>query len=163
MVKYTQFGTVSGRQIVLIEAGSTEELEPWPILPSPHFVGLVVWDAPPNSDVVLRFAQTLIEAGAVYVCTFGDGCEHVEHAVDEVIVTGEREPDDDHVILTTSHATETLDDALWFALFTAYPGAAYEPTCRATVVVAIEADRYVVPLRRDLGDPEAFSARTLAE
>ncbi len=168
-MKCTQFGTVSGdegrsgRELILVEADSTEELGQWPVLSSSHFICLVVWDAPPNSDVVLRVARTLVESGAVYVCTFGEGCERVHDAVDEVIMTGEREPDDEHVIPTTWHANEPLDDALWFALFTAYPSAAYESTCRATVVVAIKADRYAASLRRDLSDPVALSARILAE
>ena len=163
MVKCTQFGTASKRQLLHVEADSTQELEPWPVSSSSHFVCLVVWDAPPNRDVVLRFADTLVEAGAVYVCTFGKGCERVHDAVDEVLVTRTHEPDAEHLIPTTWHAAETLDDALWFALFVANPSAAYESTCRATVVVTVQAGRYAASIRRDLGDPEAFSARVLAE
>jgi hypothetical protein len=168
MVKCSQFATVHaddegpGRQLVLVEADSVADLDVLPALPSEHFVCLVVWDAPSEADVILTFARTIIAAGAVYVCTFGDGSERVHDAVDDVIVESGRETDADHVIMTTWHARETLDDALWFALFTSFPAAAYEATCRATVVVAIDARRYADQLRRNLADPEAFSERILA-
>jgi hypothetical protein len=165
----TRFGSLkadderTARELVLVEADSPEQLEVWPDLPSVHFICLVVWDAPQQSDVLLNFARKLLDAGAVYVCAFGEGCERVHDAVDEVVVTGNREPDANHVIMTTWHAHESLDDALWFALYTAFPAAAYESTCRAIVVLTIGAQRHVEALRRDLAAPQAFSERVLAE
>lgn len=146
-MRCTRFGMLQGdpdhmpRQLVLLEADSPADLQNWPTLPSPHFVCLVVWDAPPRPGLLLGLAQKVLDAGAVYVCAFGDGCERVHDAVDEIIVSDNREPDDEHAIMTTWHANESLDDALWYAMFTANPPAAYESTCRATVVLAIQCVR----------------------
>lgn len=150
------------RQVVLVEAESADDLVALPLLPSKHFVSFVVWDAPPRTDVLVTLAQALLDAGAVYVCAFGDNCELVHDAVDSVIVTTGREPDDDHAILTTWHGKDTLDDALWYALFTAVPAPAYKTTCCATVIFAIDAGRHLRTLRQALSDPEAFSRAVLA-
>jgi GNAT superfamily N-acetyltransferase len=64
--------------------------------------------------------------------------------------------------LTSSHAGESFDDALWYALFTAFPAEAYETTTCTTLIVSIAAPQYAHALHRVLGDPEAFSQRHLA-
>jgi hypothetical protein len=168
MVKCTRFGTLQttgepvGHQLVLIEADSVPELIDWPELPSQHFLCFVVWDAPSDDKPLVALARTVLDAGAVFVSTFGSGCERVHDAIDDAIVASERERDGDHVVVTTWHASETLEEALWFALFTASPATAYEATTRAMVVVVINAARYAEILRRHLADPQALSELVLA-
>jgi len=151
-----------GQQLVLIEADSVSELADWPALPSQHFLCFVVWDAPSDVEPVMSLARTLLDAGAVFVGTFGQGCERVHDAIDEIIVTTDRERGNDDVIMTTWHASKRLEEALWFGLFTTFPATAYETTARTRVVVAIDAERYAETLRRYLADPQYLSKLVLA-
>jgi GNAT superfamily N-acetyltransferase len=147
------------RQLVLVEAASAEDLADWQNLPSKHCVCLVIWDAPEDERELRRVVKRLLAAGAVYICTFGVGCERLEQVVDRLSPV----PGDDDVIMTGSHPDEPLDEALWFALFGASPAAAYEATTATTLIVSIGAPQHAHALHRALSDPEKFSERHLAE
>lgn len=130
-------------------------------LPSRHFVCLLAWDAdriPANT--IASVATRLLEAGAVYVCTWGRDCERVHDVVDEVIVATDLESKNG-VIMTTWHSSEALADAIWHAMFTAFPAQAYEATCTATLGLSIGSDDYAREIREAFVDPDAFSDRVL--
>jgi len=124
-MRCTRFGALEadngsvGHQLVLIEADSVSDLADGPALPSQHFLCFVVWDAPSDVEPVRSLARTLLDAGAVFVSAFGRDCERVHDAIDEVMVTTERERGDDDVIMPTWHDYESLEEPLWFGLFTA--------------------------------------------
>ena len=117
-MRCTRFGVLGasdesvGHQLVLIEADAVSDLADWPALPSQHFLCFVVWDAPSDIEPVMSLARTLLDEGAVFVSTFGRDCERVHDAIDEVIVTTERERGDDDAIMTTWHASESLEEAI---------------------------------------------------
>jgi GNAT superfamily N-acetyltransferase len=165
VAKWTRFKTVQpdderpARQLVLVEAGSAAELSDWQKLPSKHCVCLVIWDAPEDERELKKVVKRLLAAGAVYVCTFGEGCERLEQAVDRLSAV----PGDDDVIMTGSYPDEPLDEALWFALFCASPAAAYEATTMTTLIVSIGAPQHAHALHRALSDPERFSERYLVQ
>ncbi|HEX2882321.1 MAG TPA: hypothetical protein VHO25_22530 [Polyangiaceae bacterium] len=168
-MKCTDFGLLrddgkgTSHHLFLIEADSSSDLQAWPQLPSEHFISMIVWDAPSSREDVLAVARTILDAGAIHICAFGEGCERVHDTFDEVIATSDPESDDDHAILTTWHSSETLDEALWHALFTAFPAPAFAATTRTTVVIAVDAARYAGALRDTLADPRAFHDRVLEQ
>lgn len=165
MAKWTRFNTVQPdderptRQLVLVEAGSAAELSDWQKLPSKHCVCLIIWDAPEDELELKKVVKRLLAAGAVYVCTFGRGCERLEQMVDRLSPV----PGDDDVIMTGSYPEEPLDEALWFTLFGASPAAAYEATTATTLIVSIGAPQHAHALQRALSDPERFSERYLVQ
>lgn len=111
-------------------------------LPTPHFVCLLAWDARNESaEAISKFADLLINRGLAYLCAWGPDCSRVHDLFDETevdgwigegIVSGRK-----HVIMTTWHQDESLDEALWFTLICAYPNEYYTDTCGSCIAVSI--------------------------
>src|SRR5262245_57257730 len=100
------------------------------------FVCLVAWDSRSASvSEISALAGALLDAGAVYVCAWGAGCERVHDIVDEE--RDARNPDGPGVVMTTWHQNESLGDVLWFVLKAAIPDDTYLSGWRATVGVAV--------------------------
>ena len=79
-----------------------------------------------------------LEQGLAAVAAWGAGCQDVETAFDEAIVgDGPKVETIENVILTTSHAEESLREALEFFLDVFFPATRYEERCRAWVIFAI--------------------------
>jgi hypothetical protein len=110
-------------------------------LPSPHFSVFLALDATEMDDaVVTMIARPLLRAGAVYVCCYGPDCERVHDIIDqeEILQLGPIEQDDGSVIMTTWHAHDTLQDALWFFVFNSWPDNKYFNSCRAGIAISCE-------------------------
>jgi hypothetical protein len=66
-----------------------------------------------------------LQAGVVYICTWGRGCELVHDVFDEEIVGAGEFAESVPMIVTTWHAEEPLSSAIWFLLRLASPHDAY--------------------------------------
>ncbi|MEZ4445808.1 MAG: hypothetical protein R3B72_42420 [Polyangiaceae bacterium] len=155
-VRYYPADPARPRSVFLIEVDALGSDVPFPKLPSEHFVCLVVCDAS-ASACLLAFAETLLDAGAVYVCAWGRAADDVEDATDHAIVLSGRESGTDDVIMTTAHQ-ESLEGALWYALYAAVPAPAYAASCSCLVLIAVDAPDHVALLSACLEDPAAFDA-----
>jgi hypothetical protein len=125
------------------------------------FVAFTALDAAALRDDELRsLARTLLQNGCVYSCSWGPEAGRVETAFDleaaEAGIAGS--PYGDDVVVTTSHEGESLDDALWFALYTAFPASGDE----APVLLAITDDRWRADIEARLGDTDRFNSDVLA-
>ena len=82
-------------------------------------------------------------------------------AFDEAVVTaelaGQPYVEEDDVVMTTSDDDESLDDALWFAVFTAYPPSYKD----GGVLVAISEDTWAGEIESRLAYAEQWSTRLL--
>jgi hypothetical protein len=67
----------------------------------------------------------MLRSGCVYACSWGADAGRVEDAFDGVAMNAELAGKlfVDEVLMTTSHESESLDDALRFAVFDAWPAA----------------------------------------
>jgi len=103
-----------------------------------HFVLLLAANTTPLSGPELvDAARRILEAGASYVCCWGPGCERLHDCFDEARF-GFDDPDaGDDVIMTTWHEDESLEEAIWFAINTAFPTPKYEVTTRIVAVLTI--------------------------
>ena len=146
---------INGRDLFLARLA---ELEAWgDELPGidAEFVAFVALDATHVSDVELeRFASKLLKQRAAYLCAWGPGCERVHDVFDAV-----RDRDAPAPVTTTWHADDTLDQAVWFALYTACPHDRYIETCAATVCIVVARDDWAEQVRAALADPAALTAR----
>ena len=98
---------------------------PAPVLPTKRFRLLLVGDRlGDDRESMLHFAEQALASGMVYFCAWGDGCELVHDLVDVVIIR-EPEIDVDHVLLTTWHAKETLEEVAWYFAWATQPADAY--------------------------------------
>src|SRR3954467_9205564 len=85
-------------------------------LPTPRFVCLLAWDARAATvEEISAIARRLLDAGAVYICSWGPGCECVHDIIDEEEV-GDGSHTTNSAVMTTWHADEPLADALDFVL-----------------------------------------------
>jgi hypothetical protein len=102
--------------------------------PSAEFIVLVAADARglPAEEMALA-AEGLLGTGARYICCWGPDCERFHDVCDEC--SYELGPLD-AVVMTTSHAQESWEEALWFATHSAVPDDAY-PEAAASVAVVV--------------------------
>ena len=106
---------------------------------SKHCVLFIAIDARPMSvDEVSNIANWAFDQGAVYLCVWGPDCERVHDIMDEVLADRNFNETDEDVVMTTWHDDETLEEALWFAVNSAFAVGAYEQTCKTLVAVTIE-------------------------
>jgi hypothetical protein len=135
------------RQILLMTLRSWNE---WPrdlLLPSLHFCLLLAGDARDASDELIgTLAKRALDRGCVYVCVWGPDCGRVEACFDRECAERER-LDQTPVVLTVSHPTGTLDEALEFVTETAFPHGAYAETCRAALVAVVGNEDWVKSIR----------------
>ena len=97
------------RTLYLCEARSLEDLH-FAVRPnSPRFCLFLLVDARSiNPDKTREVAAYLAELGMVYLCAWGPECERVEDLFDEGTRDFDRTLTGDDVIMTTSHADESL-------------------------------------------------------
>lgn len=147
----------SGRDLLFLKASPTS-LASFRV-PSPHFVCLLVWDSVGESvETVSRVAEQLLDAGCVYFCAWGAGCERVHDIFDEVCVGTYRNAADRSVVMTTWHAEESLAEALWFFLRSAIPDEQYEESCRSGVAIVFGTnDVRMAAVRGALEQPKEFA------
>jgi hypothetical protein len=129
----------------------------WPrslVLLSNKFIVLLVIDDPDGRASFDRLLETALDQGAVAFCVWGRGCERVELAADEAIIArtdaiGAPETDDT-LIVTTSHPTEPVEDAVFYFSMCAWPSSAYEADCTSWLAVTVGMDASLSELTRML-------------
>jgi hypothetical protein len=170
LITHREFGEYSvnesepPRSVVLYSIDEPSELPSDLVSPSPLFLCFLAWDAAGVADTVARaVARTLLDAGAVYLCTFGSDCERVHDRADDEILRRSTEVDESTCIPTTWHSDESLDDALWFFLFTASPSEAYAEHCRTALVLSVGDHGYLPAMVAALTDPAGFGRAKLKD
>jgi hypothetical protein len=143
----------SGRKVWLLEAGGdgAAQAKRWPAkLPwtCEGFGLLVIAD---HVVDVTALAHDAVAAGAAFVSAWGPGCALLEDVFDEAIVSSGHPETRHDVVLTTSHAEESLGEALDFFLDDASPSRDRVAGCDAWCI-------FVVAQTGELG---ARVARTL--
>jgi hypothetical protein len=108
-------------------------------------------DVSPIFDV----ATQLLSRGLVYLCAWGPDCERVHDIFDEAIVGRELEgtaPSEvfDGTVMTTWHSNESLEEALWFFVHSAFPAEAYASECRDWVIATIGNPEWGSEVRRSI-------------
>src|SRR6185503_1791190 len=98
----------------------------------PHFACFVACDATGvDASVLKKFAESLLDAGCVYFSVWGPDCERVHDIFDSACIQ------DSHVIMTTWHDDESLDDAQWFFVVNTIPDERYDSTAGSGLCISI--------------------------
>jgi hypothetical protein len=156
---------VSERALLLLDADSSAGLPVQFVVGSKYFVSLLAWDsrAVATADIA-HVARVLLDAGCVYFCCWGPGCERVHDIIDEEYVgDGTSVNDDESTIMTTWHTEESLEEATWFALNVAFPDDRFFDSCKAVVSICIGNPEWKAALEKSLANPRALAARVVAE
>ena len=152
---------LNGRELLLT---TIADLAAWPRkLPEVDgdVVAFVAMDARGMPEGELEaFAEKLIRQRAAYFCAWGPDCHRVHDAFDRVRDREESIPTDESV-MTTWHDDEALDDAMWFALYTACPHDRYIETCTSTLFIVVANEEWATQIRAALQDPDALTARVV--
>ena len=160
------FDDVMGRELFSMQLASSAELPVRIELPSAHFACFVAWDASrAPTDSVAELAGRLLRSGASYFVCWGPDSERVEGIIDEVTAHpgSDLGVPDDSCIMTTSHSTESLEEALWFLLRSAWPDDHYVESTRATLAVSIGSLTWAQEISAALDDVRSFTANVLPD
>lgn len=104
--------------------------------PSKYFGLLFSWPVEPlMPKEVFKVAKHFVEAGAVYVSTWGKDCERVHDIFDDAILDALPDAAKDRRILTTWLEGKFLRGALWDFIHVAFPNTGYEKECEAAVMI----------------------------
>ena len=116
-------------------------------LPSRRFIAFLAADATGIDETILSvFARTLLCAGCVYFCAWGTDCERVHDVFDKECLKVEP------VITTTWHSKDSLDEALWYFIFNAFPEDEYLETTRSALAISIGRPEWNEQICRRLSD-----------
>ena len=125
-----------------------------------HFALFLAWDARAvPGETIFTFAQKLIRAGLSYIVAWGPDCERVHDIFDDADIAENPESNEQRaVIMSTWHERESLEQALWFAVYCACPDAAYESTTISTIAAAIGNQRWARAVQTNLDDLSKLNA-----
>lgn len=104
-----------------------------------YFTLFLAWD---NTNVdherLLQLFRPLVDRGLAYFCCWGQGCEETHDAVDWCAQDRESQmAPPTHILMTTWHDNESLEEALWFFKNVAFP---------AEMNILSNCGRFVVPV-----------------
>jgi hypothetical protein len=101
-------------------------------IPGRHFVAFLAANANEiDASVLSEFAHKLVLAGCVYFCAWGKDCERMHDLFDLECLQI------DPVVMTTWHANDSLDEALYFFVFSAHPDDGYGNTTKSMLAISI--------------------------
>ncbi len=125
----------------------------------PGFVLLTVLDTQESSDDELRgFAGKLVDQGCGYACSWGPGASSVHLAFDLEFIDREQRGALPVGFVLTSDLDESLDEALWYALFVAWPA-----DVEAEGLLVVSEPRWADQIERRLIDTEMLSRDVLRD
>jgi hypothetical protein len=129
-------------------------------LPSAHTVLFIAADARGvHTETIARVAERCLASGLVYVCVWGPDCERVHDIFDEVHV-GDGSSEPSFTLMSTWHSDESLEEAIWFFINSAFPLDTEIETTSYVAVTVGSAD-WAATVERALSDLPAFNTRML--
>ena len=146
-----------GRGLYLLSFPSWAE---WPSgidMPKDGFCLLVMADATDvSASLISRAAEHVLGSGCAYVCAWGPRCEFVHDIFDEVFVGDGTNLENKRHVMTTWHAKESLEEALWYLIDIAMPDKSFGEACSSLVVAVIGNDEWKAKVRDYLLNPSAL-------
>ncbi len=131
-------------------------------LPSAHTILFIAVDAGAiQTEVISAVAASLLASGLIAVCVWGPDCQRVHDIFDEVNC-GNSSVDPEFVFMTTWHADEPLEKALWYFIYVAFPPDAEFATTSYIAVTVGNAD-WAVVVEEALSDVPRFASRIVSD
>ena len=156
---------ITGRRLFSLALPSADALPAQLDISSKHFACLLAMDARSTPvALITRLGDQLLRAGASYFICWGPDCEKVEYIIDQMVSM----PDNhfgvpvDSCIMTTSHASEPLSEALWFLLRCSWPDDAYFASTHAALAISVGSVEWATTISEALEDVEGFAQRVTA-
>jgi hypothetical protein len=120
-----------------------------------HFIAFLALDGNEATDAEIKtIAFDLIQAGCAYICCWGPDCQRVHDLVDlEDLALHPAGP----WKMTTWQNDVHLTEALWFAINSAWPDAAFEATTHAVVGISFRNPDWANLVAEAFANPDTFS------
>jgi hypothetical protein len=111
------------------------------------------------------FVRNSLDAGCAYVCAWGEGCENLHDLFDSALTATDPLAASDRFVMTTWHAHDSIESALWFALFCARPpdDTRFFGRTAAVLACSLGNKHYAQRLALMLADPLAFHDEVVGE
>ena len=109
----------TGRPCVILKPASLSDATPYAAGSGKYVLFLA--SATPAASMSIEQARRWIDAGAAYVCAWGPESQSVEVAFDYAAFLPEVGEPLAYTLMTTSHASEGLNEALWFVFWNSSP------------------------------------------
>ena len=128
----------TNREIYLLSLDSVNDRD-WTRCGSGHFICFCAMDAREIPDTeIAAFCSHLLHLGCAYFCAWGPDCERVHDRMDQEAIRAHLPPRDHGVVMTTWHANDDLQAALFFLLNCTEPDVDYAPNgCSSALIIAI--------------------------
>jgi len=152
------YSEVSERELFSLALPDFQSLPDSIPLPSRHFIAFLAADSTGiDASVLSEFSHRLLRAGCIYFCVWGADCERVHDIFDGDCL------DVKPLIMTTWHSKESLDDALWFFVYSAFPDDGYWDTSRSGLAISIGSPDWDEHIRTRLADLDSFTKDVVDE
>ena len=115
----------------------------------------------PSGDLV-RLVSNLIAKGACYFICWGPGCESAHDLIDDILIGDDSLSSEETVIMTTWHADEPIEEALFALLCSAWPADKYLDRASTKLVVLINQPESFSLVTSALKNPHEFVERVTA-
>jgi hypothetical protein len=116
-VKATLTHPGTGRRAAIVQVRDFAAASPLRIATGPYL--LVIATEKKTVGLTEKAARAWIDAGASYVCAWGPDSPAIEETFDYASFLPELGEPISFTLMTTSHKSEPLEDALWFAFYNA--------------------------------------------
>jgi len=164
VVEAVGYDAATDRELFLLGLDGVGELPAKPPAHSPFCLPARARRAPsPRRRCSAHTALRLLQEGAVYLSVWGPDCERIRSLVDDTILISETEASEEGIVLTADHEAESLEAALAHLLECSVPASRYVETCRAALVVVVNAPGWALACREALCDPRGFVAGLAVE
>ena len=152
------YAEVSERDLFSLALPDFQSLPDSVSLPSRHFIAFLAADSTGiDASALSEFSRRLLQAGCTYFCVWGADCERVHDIFDGECV------DVEPVNMTTWHSKDSLDDALWFFVYSAFPDDGYGDTSRSGLAISIGRPDWDEHIRTRLADLDSFTKAAVDE
>jgi hypothetical protein len=130
--------TAAGREVFVLQLSDLRDFPREVGLPCSRFILLLAADFFAITADRYGIAERILDAGCVYLCTWGPRCELMHDVADEAFVMKQLSAQNaDGTIMTTWHADDSLSEVIEFALRSTEPDAAFSAGCDAILLVAV--------------------------
>ncbi|NRA43231.1 MAG: hypothetical protein HRU21_13125 [Pseudomonadales bacterium] len=126
----------------------------------PHRLCLLTADFTRLSNASLAaLVQSLVDQGVVYFVCWGPGCAQAHDLIEDLTLLIEGVEAQHAMIMVTSHANDTLAEAILFLLTEAWPDRAYQQSTEAMLAVTLDQPEAAQQIAVAMAEPEHFIAK----
>lgn len=153
----------SQRQLWMATVDEFADISALSFSPLGHFVCLIAADASSASvEGIYDASACLLDAGVSYICCWGPDCELVHDIFEEAEVGPNPAPETESVVMSTWHTNESLDSALWFAVYSTIPDEPYQNSTSDMIAIVVGNGDWGRKIYSRLSDPKRFNTDVLA-